>query len=290
VTTEQQIWIFPFPLETPDSFVDVAGLVRYLTDEIFTYEACRLRHSLLRNASDGDLIILSQSGQLYGHFEITRWEEPNDDDRRVFPRIVSRGRVYIVGKSWLYGNPVPLSSIGVTGIQYGKTISDDTFRQLLSLAGPTSEFSAPQLPESTIELERVLRAVKARLGQCEFRQQLLKAYDGRCAISGYDAQDALEAAHIDAYAGRGSNETSNGILLRGDLHSLFDLDLLAIDPETLRVSVGGGLLGTRYAELDGIAVSLPASAADYPSPDAIGRRWQRFTASNTKGGAEGGVR
>lgn len=64
----RQIWIFPFPIETPESFGDVTGLVRYLTDEIFTCEACRLRHSLLRTAHDGDIIILCQSGQLYAAF------------------------------------------------------------------------------------------------------------------------------------------------------------------------------------------------------------------------------
>src|SRR5438105_10150982 len=94
------------------------------------------------------------------------------------------------------------------------------------------------LPQSTIELERVLREVKRRLGQSDFRKGLITAYKSRCAVSGSDAVEALEAAHIDPYSGTESNQPSNGLLLRADIHTLFDVNLIGIDPTTLTVALG----------------------------------------------------
>lgn len=69
------------------------------------------------------------------HFEITSWEEPNEDDRRVFPIV---RRVYIVEHSFLYASPVALSAIDVTRIRFGKEISEDKFQEILKLAEPTT--------------------------------------------------------------------------------------------------------------------------------------------------------
>ena len=126
----RQIWIFPFPVETPHSFGGVAGLLRFITDEIFTSEFCRLRHSLFREPTDGDIIILCQRAQLYEHFELIRWEEPNVDDRRLFPKV---GRVYIVRRTALYSSPVALSAVGVQQIRFGKDVSNETFKRILGL-------------------------------------------------------------------------------------------------------------------------------------------------------------
>jgi hypothetical protein len=272
----RQIWVFAFPLGIPNSFDSPEELVEYIKDGIFMHEASRLRHSNRMPTSDGDVIVLCQSAQLYGHFEITKWEEPNEDDRRLFPRV---RRVYIVRQSAIYDSPVPLSAVDVTQIRFGREITEDTFEQIIRLAGSVEQFSdIPQLPKSTVELERVLRAVKERLGQSDFRQQLLVAYESRCAFTGYDATEALEAAHIDAYAGRATNQTSNGLLLRGDIHTLFDLNRLAINPETFQIAVSPALLRTQYANLVGTRVKTPSNEAHKPSPEALKRRWQRFGA------------
>jgi hypothetical protein len=269
----RQIWIFPFPVDTPNSFGDVAGLMRYVADEIFSSESCRLRHSLQRDANDGDIVILSQAAQLYGHFEITGWEEPNANDLLVFPIV---RRVYIVGRSFLYTNPVSLSDIEVTQIRFGKDVTEDKFQQIIRLAGSIEQFSDVELPDSAIELERVLREVKRRLGQCQFRQQLVTAYESRCAMTGYDAIESLEAAHIDPYAGPTTNHTSNGLLLRGDIHTLFDLELIAINPDTLAIAVHSSLLPTTYASLNGKRIRLPTDATNRPGRAALERRWRQF--------------
>ena len=62
--------------------------------------------------------------------------------------------------------------------------------------------------------------------QDAFRQALLLAYEGRCAITGCDAEPALEAAHVADW--RSENDAGAGILLRADLHKLFDAGLLVI--------------------------------------------------------------
>ena len=84
---------------------------------------------------------------------------------------------------------------------------------------------------------RALREVVQQRGQPAFRRALLAAYGERCAITGCDAEDALEAAHIIGYPGPDTQHVSNGLLLRADIHTLFDLGLVAICPDTLRVAL-----------------------------------------------------
>ena len=80
--------------------------------------------------------------------------------------------------------------------------------------------------------------VTPRLGQGSFRALVTDAYSYRCAISKERTLPVLQAAHIRPYAEGGSHELSNGLLLRSDLHTLFDQHYLTIDPnkKTLIVS------------------------------------------------------
>lgn len=126
------------------------------------------------------------------------------------------------------------------------------------------------------ERERKLREIVQRRGQPEFRNKLIAAYDGRCAVTGCDAVSALEAAHITPYLGPESNHVSNGLLLRADIHTLLDLDLVGIDPESLRMVVAEQLRETCYEELDGQELILPDDAALAPNKEALQQRWERF--------------
>ncbi|MGY1425403.1 HNH endonuclease [Lysobacter sp. A289] len=110
---------------------------------------------------------------------------------------------------------------------------------------------------------KVMRAVVMRRGQREFRDGLLRAYGGRCAISGCAVMDVLEAAHIVPYLGDQTQRTDNGLLLRTDLHTVFDLGRIWID-DTMRVRVAPELDGSEYAALDGRNLSLPGEHADRP--------------------------
>lgn len=84
------------------------------------------------------------------------------------------------------------------------------------------------------EYSRIL--TKVRLGQGAFRVLVTDAYSKICAISGEKTLPALEAAHIKPYSFSGPHLISNGLLLRSDIHKLFDLGYLTVNSE-LRVEV-----------------------------------------------------
>jgi hypothetical protein len=115
---------------------------------------------------------------------------------------------------------------------------------------------------------RNLRAVVTRQGQPAFRAQLLDAYDGACAITGEQVEDVLEAAHIQPYRGSHTNSVTNGLLLRADLHTLFDRHLIAVS-EAGRVLVSASLDGTSYEALGGCAVRQPKAKRAAPSIRAL---------------------
>ena len=131
-------------------------------------------------------------------------------------------------------------------------------------------------PEGPLDgRERALASIVRRRGQPQFRRGLLEAYEGRCAISGFDAEEALEAAHIVPYRGPETNHPSNGLLLRADLHSLFDLGLISVDTSTMTIIVAPRLLQTSYGALSGTALRIPNVPGTRPSVEALAkhREW-----------------
>lgn len=120
------------------------------------------------------------------------------------------------------------------------------------------------------ELERLgydhrtyaMRSINQRQGQPAFRNDLLRAYAGACAVTGTTDTDVLEAAHIARYLGPQSHLVANGLLLRADIHTLFDLHRLTITPD-YRVRVRSSL-GSPYAGLDGGTIHLPSEVSDRP--------------------------
>jgi hypothetical protein len=111
--------------------------------------------------------------------------------------------------------------------------------------------------------ERIEALIVKRRGQPEFRKKLLKAYNNRCAISGCDCPEALEAAHIQAYNGSHTNHINNGILLRCDIHTLFDLRKISINPD-YTVSVCDNLQSSVYKEFHEKRLTLPIEKKDWP--------------------------
>ena len=96
---------------------------------------------------------------------------------------------------------------------------------------------------------RIVSTIVARRGQPESRRCLLSLYNSRCAFTNADASEALEAAHIMAYKGEHTNRPSNGLLLRADIHTLFDLGLLAVNSDDMTIMVSDQLQHSCYAEL-----------------------------------------
>jgi hypothetical protein len=109
-----------------------------------------------------------------------------------------------------------------------------------------------------------MRAVAMREGQGEFRQGLLDAYDRKCAITGCAVVEILEAAHIVPYRGDHTHRTDNGLLLRADIHTLFDKGMVWIDGDGFvqideRLATSGD-----YARLRGKKLGYPADPACHP--------------------------
>lgn len=126
---------------------------------------------------------------------------------------------------------------------------------------------------------RIQRQITERRGQADFRAMLLHAYGNRCAITRCDAVEALEAAHIQPYRGPDSNVVSNGLLLRADVHTLYDLDLIAIDPDTHEIALSPRLYGTQYASLAGLNLLDPQQDSQRPNHRVLQTRWNDFRAA-----------
>jgi hypothetical protein len=136
----------------------------------------------------------------------------------------------------------------------------------------TKYFDAADLVDARA---RLLREVVQRRGQAAFRRSLLAAYGGRCAVTGCDAVDALEAAHIVGYLGPATQHVGNGLLLRADIHSLFDLGLLSVCPETLTVHLAQALRNSSYGGLQGQKLKLPEKTDEHPDCSALRQRWRK---------------
>ena len=89
----------------------------------------------------------------------------------------------------------------------------------------------------------------------------------------------LEAAHISPYGGPSTDRVSNGLLLRADIHTLFDCGLLACDPKTLKVAIAGKLKVSAYSGLEGGSLRTPLNPAHWPSSLSLAQRFGIFKAT-----------
>ena len=115
----------------------------------------------------------------------------------------------------------------------------------------------------------VARTIAIRQGQPQFRADLLEAYSRRCAITGTDAIQALEAAHIRPYAGPETNHIQNGMILRSDVHSLFDRGLVGVEPEDYSVVMSDVLANSSYSDYNQLRIRLPRDQNKRPSSEAL---------------------
>jgi len=138
-----------------------------------------------------------------------------------------------------------------------------------ALAGGLAGPGRPEVRESLQERYGKPVVVSPRLGQGAFRVVVTDAYERRCAISGERVLPVLEAAHIHRYARGGEHRVENGILLRRDLHTLFDRGYFTIDP-SLRIEVSRRIReefenGRDYYAFHGKSVRLPVPSKQGPA-------------------------
>jgi len=143
------------------------------------------------------------------------------------------------------------------------------------------------LPDTPAERRYALHEVKQRLHQASFRDAVISAYNGRCALSGLPEQLLLDAAHIiaDKDMQYGQPVVPNGIPLSKIHHAAFDAHLIGIDPD-YRVHVSDRLLSQKdgplletLKRLDGGEIHLPGRLKDRPDRDRLAMRYEIFKAA-----------
>ena len=151
----------------------------------------------------------------------------------------------------------------VEGVHKAVKVDSSELAVQMAKAESAVEADSPPITSDYDARQRQLRAVAVRRGQRRFREQLLNAYGSQCAVTGCTAVEVLEAAHIVPYRGDETNRTDNGLLLRADIHTLFDLGLLWID-DVYCIHVTAALRNTGYEMLDGRLLNLPIEQALRP--------------------------
>jgi putative restriction endonuclease len=139
-------------------------------------------------------------------------------------------------------------------------------------------------PETSLERRYALRVVKQRLHQASFREAVITAYNGRCALSGLPEPLLLDAAHIvvDKDERLGQPVVPNGIPLSKIHHAAFDSHLIGIDPDyRLHVSerllaIHDGPLLETLKRLHGGTIHLPDRVKDRPDRDRLAQRFESF--------------
>lgn len=115
--------------------------------------------------------------------------------------------------------------------------------------------------------------IRPRLGQGSFRISVADAYQRRCAVSGEKTLPILDAAHIQPYAAGGAHDVRNGILLRTDIHKLFDLGYVTISDD-YKFEVSGKLKqdftnGRHYYAMHGNRITPTRNPTLMPSREAL---------------------
>jgi len=123
-----------------------------------------------------------------------------------------------------------------------------------------------------IEDATYLREVVLRRYQSAFRRVLLSKRPNRCAITGTSELSVLEAAHIIPYSEQFADrdKPENGLLLRSDIHKLFDAHLISINPETKAIEVSERISAADYRSLRGKTLT------DEVSPKSLSFHYENF--------------
>ncbi len=171
---------------------------------------------------------------------------------------------------------IPVPADFSPNIVQGKTydLESDTGRQLWEAVLERYRFTqSPAVAEPEGPVLGRVAPVWQRLGQGAFRVLVTDTYERKCAVTGEKALPVLDAAHIRPVTEGGPHSVSNGLLLRSDVHTLFDRGYLTITPD-LRLRVSHRLKvdfdnGEHYYQLNGNAVWAPRRIEERPRLDLL---------------------
>lgn len=146
-------------------------------------------------------------------------------------------------------------------------INDNATSALKVLEYKTGSESWGEASDDDInELHKFVK--KIRKGQPKFRKNLLEIYSSKCVITGCAIKEVLEAAHIVKHSTSGINHSSNGLLLRSDVHSLFDSNKIRINPKAYNIEVDETLQNSNYWKYNGKKIR-PGTNGEFPSKEYL---------------------
>lgn len=250
---------FLFKLKSPNNYVVGGGFF--------------VRHSILPLSLAWDAFGIKNGASTYDEFRqlIMSLRKDNNLNPSIGCTILTEP-FFFPSEDW-----IPVPSNWSKNIVQGKTYStEDTIGERLwtqvqeRLADKESDSKEPELVyEDEVRYGKKYE-IRSRIGQGAFRVLVTDAYGRRCAVSGEKTLPVLEAAHIKPYAQSGPNSISNGLLLRSDMHILFDKGYMTLDND-LKVEVSRHIKeeyenGREYYAYHGKQLSnLPESLDERPS-------------------------
>lgn len=128
---------------------------------------------------------------------------------------------------------------------------------------------------------RTLIQIFQRQGQAGFRSKLLQLYGSTCAVTGCTVVEILEACHISPYRGAHTNDPRNGVLLRSDIHTLFDQGLMSINPDGLTVALSSLISNSEYKLFHGQHIRLPVRREFWPNTDALRQHYDQVSVAHS---------
>ncbi len=158
--------------------------------------------------------------------------------------------------------------------QYWALVCERERREEMSVSLPDEEADHDAYNPQGGDLRQVVeRQIRERRGQQQFRDALRERYGGRCLVTACTVLAVLEAAHIHSYRGERDNRPDNGLLLRADIHTLFDLHLLGIEPDHFQVELHPSL-AKEYGHIAG--KELGCSPGHRPSRESLKEHYKVF--------------
>lgn len=186
--------------------------------------------------------------------EVTFFDERNAEPAPAdFAKSIVQGKTYTAKEP----NSLPLIDLLVDRLAVQLNLEPES-REVAAVEGPV--FGNP-------------REIRPRLGQGGFKALVHGAYRDQCSITGHKIRPTLQAAHILPVGKGGEHRLDNGLLLRSDVHTMFDRGYLGVDPEfKLRVSrrvrdeFGNG---DEFYEREGSEIALPERLFDRPNKEYL---------------------
>lgn len=180
------------------------------------------------------------------------FDEPTTTQKQVLEFTASYGNSWVGLDGLLTGAALrglcvsPKSQLSMRPFRW------DEFRVMVANSGGPELLTVLEAAMHSIPGGHKHANVRVRVGQGAFRRKLLATFGEVCAFTGPVPAAALEAAHLYSFAKSGEHHAYGGLLMRRDLHRLFDLGFIAINPRSLAIDVSPTLAGYQtYKELDG---------------------------------------